>query len=115
MKSHWIVGYVIKKLINNQDKVRDHCHITDTFRGATFEECNSKLRIPREIAIIFYNLDGYDEHLIFEELNSFKDIYIQVFLKQMKNIWVLLSIAIFSTIFKRFIRCYSRKYKRQWL
>ena len=67
-----------QNIINNKDKVRDHCHITGKFRGIAHRECNSKLRIPRKIPIIFHNLEGYDEHLIYRELNSSKDIDIQV-------------------------------------
>ena len=69
----WICNEKILK-----DKVRDHCHITGKFRGAAHKECNSKLRIPRKIPIKFHNLEGCDGHLIFRELNSFKDIDIQV-------------------------------------
>ena len=61
-----------------KDKVRDHCHITGKFRGATHKECNSKLRIPRKLPIIFHNLEGYDGHIIFKELNNFDNIDIQV-------------------------------------
>ena len=67
-----------QKITNNKDKVRDHCHITGKFTGAAHKECNSKLRIPRKTPIIFHNLEGYDGHLIFRELNNFKDIDIQV-------------------------------------
>ena len=63
---------------NNKDKVRDHCHITGKFRGAAHKECNSKLRISRKLPIIFHNLEGYDGHLIFRELNNFKDIDVPV-------------------------------------
>ena len=51
----WICSQKIIK-----DKVRDHCHITGKFRGAAHKECNSKLRIPRKLPIIFHNLEGYD-------------------------------------------------------
>ena len=30
-----------------------------------------KSRIPKRLSIIFHNLQGYDGHLIFEELNNF--------------------------------------------
>ena len=30
-----------------------------------------KSRIPKRLPIIFHNLQGYDGHLIFEELNNF--------------------------------------------
>ena len=67
-----------QKIINNKDKVRYHFHITGKYRGSAHKKCNSELRIPRKLPIIFHNLEGYDEHLIFRELNNFKDIDIQV-------------------------------------
>ena len=67
-----------QKIINNKDKVRDHCHITGKYRGAAHSQCNLKLKIPKKLPIIFHNLEGYDGHLIFRELNKFKDIDIQV-------------------------------------
>ena len=38
---------------------------------ATQNKCNLKLRIPRKLPIIFHNLQGYDGHIIFKELNNF--------------------------------------------
>ena len=61
----------------NMDKVRDHCHVTGKFRGAAHNKCNLKLRIPRKLPIIFHNLQGYDGHIIFKELNNF-DVDISV-------------------------------------
>ena len=55
----------------NTDKVRDHCHVTGKFRGAAHNKCNLKLRIPGKLPIIFHNLQGYDRHIIFKELNNF--------------------------------------------
>ena len=69
----WICDQKIIK-----DKVRDHCHITGKFRGSAHKECNSKLRIPRKLPIIFHNLEGYDGHIIFKELNNFKDIDMRI-------------------------------------
>ena len=80
-KDCWICNEKLDK-----DKVRDHCHITGKYRGAAHSKCNLKLKIPRKIPIIFHNLEGYDGHLIFRELNKFKDIDIQVIPNQVKNI-----------------------------
>ena len=60
------------------DKIRDHCHITGKLRGAAHSKCNLKLKIPKKLPIIFHNLQGYDGHLIFKELNNFNKIDIQV-------------------------------------
>ena len=61
----------------NTDKVKDHCHVTGKFRVAAHNKCNLKLRIPRKLPIIFHNLQGYDGHIIFKELNNF-DVDISV-------------------------------------
>ena len=67
-----------QKIIKDKDKTGNHCHITGKFRGAAHKKCNLELRISRKLPIIFHNLEGYDGHLIFRELNNFKDIDIQV-------------------------------------
>ena len=53
------------------DKVRDHCHVTSKFRGASHGKCNINLRFSKKLPIIFDNLQGYDGHSIFKELNNF--------------------------------------------
>ena len=54
--------WICKKLIDNdEEKVRDHCHVTGRFRGSAHESC--KLRV--------------DSHLIFNELDKF-DVKIKV-------------------------------------
>ena len=55
----------------NTDKVRDHCNVTGKFRGAAHNKCGLKLKIPRKLPIIFHNLQGYDGHIVFKELNNF--------------------------------------------
>ena len=65
---------VVIALVVIKDKVRDNCYITRKFRGAAHKECNSKLRIPRKLPVIFHNLEGHGGHLIFRELNNFKNI-----------------------------------------
>ena len=56
--------------ICKEDKVRDHCHVTGKFRGAAYNKCNLKLGIPKKLPIIFHNLQRYDGHIIFKELNN---------------------------------------------
>ena len=53
----WICKEVIDK---DEEKVRDHCHVTGKFRGADHRSCN-----------INRNLRGCDSHLIFSELDKF--------------------------------------------
>ena len=48
--------------------MRDHCHYTGLYRGATHNNCNLKYLIPDYIPIVFHNLSGYDDHLFIKEL-----------------------------------------------
>ena len=73
------ICWICKEKLNT-DKIRDHCHVTGKFRGAAHNKCNLKLRIPKKLTIIFHNLQGYDGHIIFKELNNF-DIDISVIAK----------------------------------
>ena len=60
--SHWIC----KKLIDNdEEKVRDHCHVTGKYRGAALWDCNINLQLTKKVAVIFQNLREYDSHLTF--------------------------------------------------
>ena len=69
--------FICEKLIDDDDeKIRDHCHITEKFRGAAHWSCN-KASINQKPFLIFHNLRGYDSHLIFCELNKF-DVKINV-------------------------------------
>ena len=68
----------------NTNKVRDHCHITGKFIGAAHNQCNLKLKIPKKLRIIFHNLEGYDGHIIFKELNNF-DVTIDVIPKAIEK------------------------------
>ena len=64
--------WICKKLIDNdEEKVRDHCHITDKFRGAVHWDCNINFQLTKKVPVIFHNLRGNDSHLIFNELDKF--------------------------------------------
>ena len=55
----------------NDNKVRDHCHITGKYRGPAHWSCNINLKASKQLAVIFHNLRGCDSHLIFKELSKF--------------------------------------------
>ena len=61
----------VKNIDNNDEKVRDHCHITGKFRGAAHRSFNVNFQLTEKAPVIFHNLRGYESHLIFSELNKF--------------------------------------------
>ena len=70
--------WICKKLIdNNDEKVRDYCHVTGKFRGAVHWNCNINFQLTKRIPVIFHNLKGYDSHLVFSVLHKF-DVKISV-------------------------------------
>ena len=52
----------------NNDRVRDHCHLTGKYRGAAHKECNLRMRTPEFVPVLFHNLEGYDSHLFVKSL-----------------------------------------------
>ena len=60
--------WICKKLLNIQDRVRDHCHFTGRYRGAAHNRCNLKYSKPNNISVFFHNLTGYDSHLFIKKL-----------------------------------------------
>ena len=65
------ICWICNKLIENNDKVRDHCHISGKYRGAAHWSCNVNLKISKNLVVIFHNLKRYDSDLIFKELSKF--------------------------------------------
>jgi hypothetical protein len=57
-----------KKL--NQDRVRDHCHVTGKFSDAAHNDCNINYKFTGRIPVIFHNLRGYDSHLIMQAIGK---------------------------------------------
>ena len=55
-------------------KVRDHCHYTGKYRGATHSICNLRYKVSKEIPVVFQNGSTYDYHFIIKQLGrEFKD------------------------------------------
>ena len=52
----------------NDNKVRDHCHFTDRYRGAAHNKCNLNYKKPKFTPVVFHNLSGYDSHLFIKNL-----------------------------------------------
>ena len=65
------ICWICDKLIDGDEKVRDHCHITGKYRGAAHWSCNINLKMSKKVPVIFHNLKGYDSHLTFKELSKF--------------------------------------------
>ena len=79
--SCWIREKVID---NDEQKVRDHCHVTGKFRGAAHGNCNINLELTKKVSVIFHNLRGYDSHLIFCQVDKF-DLKISVILNGLEK------------------------------
>ena len=70
--------WICKKLIDSdEEKVRDHCHVTGKFRRAAHLDCNINFQLTKKFPVIFHNLRGYNSHLIFNEFDKF-DVKISV-------------------------------------
>ena len=57
-----------KPFMEDGIKVRDHCHHSGLYRGATHRNCNLMYKISSYIPVVFHNLLGYDAHLFIREL-----------------------------------------------
>ena len=59
------------KLIDFDEKVRDHCHITGKYRICANWSCNINFKISKNVPVIFHNLKVYGSQLIFKKLSKF--------------------------------------------
>ena len=65
------ICYICKKEFETNDKkihkVRDHCYYTRKYRGAAYDICNLRYKIPKEVPVVFHNGSTYDYHFIIKE------------------------------------------------
>ena len=70
--------WICKNLVDyDNEKIRDHCHVTGKFRGAAHWSCNINLQLTKKVPVISCNLRSYDNYLIFRKLSKF-DVKIDV-------------------------------------
>ena len=70
--------------VENDVKVRDHCYITEKYRGSTHRDCNINLKLNKKTHVIFPNLKNYDFHLIMKKQGKF-NLNINVILNRLEN------------------------------
>ena len=46
------VGFAKKSINNDEEKVRDHCHLTGKFRGAAHRKFNANLQLTKKFPVI---------------------------------------------------------------
>ena len=62
------ICHLCKKELNNDNKVRDHCHYTGKYIGASHNKCNLHYKIPKEIPVVCHNGSTYNYHFMIKQL-----------------------------------------------
>ena len=67
------ICYIFKKgfsIDDNKKQIIDLCHYTGKYRGATYNLCNLRYKITKEIPVIFHNGSRYDYNFIIKEVTK---------------------------------------------
>ena len=67
-KKNNICRFCEKKIL--PDKVRDHCHLTDKYRGVAHSTCNINVtqKQGKFIPFLFHNFRKFDCHMFFKKM-----------------------------------------------
>ena len=57
-------------LAEGDNKVRDHDHVTEKYKGSAHWNCSNNLKLTKKVPVIFHNLKDYDSHLILQEIGQ---------------------------------------------
>ena len=57
--------------VDNDVKVRDHCHITGKYRDSAHRNCNINLKLNHKTSVVFRKLKRYNSRLIMQKLGKF--------------------------------------------
>lgn len=47
-----------------RDAVRDHCHLTGQYQGASHNDCNLARRVCKKVSLYCHNFSNYDSHFV---------------------------------------------------
>ena len=79
----------MKNSLNEDEKFRDNCHVTERFRDAAHWSCNINLQLTKKVSVIFHNLRGYDSHVVLYELKKF-DVKVDVIPNRLEKYMALM-------------------------
>ncbi|CAC5416332.1 unnamed protein product [Mytilus coruscus] len=69
----------VEKSLKENNKVREHDHLSGKYRGAACQSCNTKEgKATKLIPVFFHNGSNYDFHFLIEELMKHEDEYNKV-------------------------------------
>ena len=61
-------GFITDDKDKKHHKIRDHCHYTGKYEGATHDIFNLRYKTPKEILVVFHNGSTYDYQFIIRGL-----------------------------------------------
>ena len=83
--SNTTICHICEGPVPLSDKVRDHCHLTGKYRGPAHSKCNLAYRKIDFIPVFFHNLEGYDSHLLMQQLGKYPEKKLSCISKNMEK------------------------------